>query len=140
MNLKAFTRKESPIPADKNLRLTQIEPSMPKQSDIQPVWLKWSWLDLYVLDQNWCAACEGLARILEARRRPKQVAECFEKGSLASISVYSKGGIRDSSTLCLFRSMAIVFDLWICCYLLSVLISIRGGGQTFKLNGSDFIG
>ena len=31
MNRKAFTRKENPIPADKNQTLTQIEPSMPKQ-------------------------------------------------------------------------------------------------------------
>ena len=31
MNLKAFTRKENPILADKNQTLTQIEPSMPKQ-------------------------------------------------------------------------------------------------------------
>ena len=31
MNLRAFTLKENPIPADKNQTLTQIEPYMPKQ-------------------------------------------------------------------------------------------------------------
>ena len=31
MNLKAFTRKEIPVPADKNQTLAQIQPSMPKQ-------------------------------------------------------------------------------------------------------------
>ena len=31
MNLKAFTRKENPIPADKNRTLTKIERNMRKQ-------------------------------------------------------------------------------------------------------------
>ena len=37
MNHKAFTRKEPSIPADRNRTLTQIEPSMPKQSPPPPV-------------------------------------------------------------------------------------------------------
>ena len=41
INLKAFTRntrKEPPIPADKNRTLTQIEPSMPKQVGGGALW------------------------------------------------------------------------------------------------------
>ena len=70
--------------------------SVARSLGMQPVWLKCCWVDLYVLDKNWRAACEGIARILETRCRPKPVAKCIEKGSLASISVHLKGGVRDS--------------------------------------------